>query len=126
MNKTRYQRLREQKRCTRCAKQDARTLQGYSVCESCRHKFEVYRKEYLSRPGTAEQLRISNRNYMNVRYYQRQRNHQCTKCGVALANDYFYTACPKCRQKAAEYHQKKRPPGRQPRTVKMKITLIRV
>lgn len=102
MNK-RYQRLREQKRCTRRTKQDARTLQGFSVCESC--------KENSTRPDKAEAKRISNRNYMNARYYQRQRNHQCTKCGVALANDYFYIACPKCRQKAAEYYRKRKTAG---------------
>ena len=110
MNK-RYYRLREQKRCTRCTKQDARTLQGFSVCESCKRKLEAYHKEYLSRPGIAEQNRISNLNYMNARYYKRQRNHQCIQCGVALANDYFYTACPKCRQKAAEYYRKRKTAG---------------
>lgn len=98
MNK-RYYRLREQKRCTRCTKQDARTLQGYSVCESC--------KENSMRPDKVEASRISHRNYMNARYYQRQRNHQCVHCGADLAADYFYTYCPKCRQKAAEYRKKK-------------------
>lgn len=100
MNKRYYLRLREQKRCTRCAKQDARTLQGYSICESC--------KEKSLRPDKVEANRISHRNYMNVRYYQRQRDHQCTQCGVDLANDYFYTNCPKCRQQKAEYYQKKK------------------
>lgn len=110
MNK-RYQRLREQKRCTWCAKQDARTLQGFSVCESCKRKLEAYHKEYLSRPGIAEQNRISHRNNINVRYYQRQRNHQCVRCGADLAADYFYTYCPKCRQKAAEYRRKRKTAG---------------
>jgi len=108
MSNTRYQRLREQKRCTRCREQDERTLQGFSVCESCKRKFEAYRKEYLSRPGIAEQQRISSKNTVNRRYHQRQRNHQCVHCGATLADDYFYTNCPKCRQQKAEYYQKKK------------------
>lgn len=111
MNKTRYQRLREQKRCTRCRNQDERTLQGFSVCESCKQKFESYRREYLSRPGNAERQRISNQNTVNRRYYQWQRNHQCAHCGAALAADYFYTTCPKCRQQQAEWYQKKKTAG---------------
>ena len=99
MNK-RYYRLREQKRCTWCGEQDERTLQGYTLCERC--------KKNLTRPDKAEAHLISNRNYMNARYYQRQRNHQCVHCGADLAADYFYTYCPKCRQKAAEYYRKKK------------------
>jgi hypothetical protein len=99
----RYQRLREQKRCTWCGEQDERTLQGYTLCQRC--------KKNLTRPDRAETKRISSRNYMNARYYKRQRNHQCTQCGADLANDYFYTACPKCRQKAAEYRRKKKTAG---------------
>lgn len=110
-DKLRYQRLREQKRCTRCRNQDERTLQGFSVCESCKRKFEAYRKEYLARPGIAEQRRISSKNAVNRRYHKRQRNHQCVHCGVVLAADYFYTNCPKCRQQKAEHYQKKKTAG---------------
>lgn len=110
-DKLRYQRLREQKRCTRCRGQDERTLQGFSVCESCKRKFEAYRREYLARPGNAERQRISNQNTVNRRYHQRQRNHQCVHCGAALAADYFYTNCLKCRQQKAEYYQKKKTAG---------------
>lgn len=32
-------------------------------------------------------------------YYRRSEKHQCTNCGIQLANDYQYKMCPKCQTK---------------------------
>lgn len=83
----RYRRFREEKRCPQCGKQDERTLNGKCYCEKC----------------------MDNRRKKCRRQYRnRQQNHECTRCGVKLPNDYFYVKCDNCRNREQEKCREKK------------------
>lgn len=106
-----YKQLKERKVCVRCRKQDERTLQGLSMCEDCRRKYNEYWREYVNRPGRRTFHREAGNVTYTRQYYNRLEKHQCTMCGTALDENYYFTQCPKCRQYRADYYKKKKTAG---------------
>ena len=109
-----YKKLKDQKVCVRCRKQDERTLQGFSMCEGCRQAFNKYWREYINRPGKRAFQREAVKIYRTNQYYKRRENHRCVMCGAPLEDNYFYVQCPKCRQYRADYYKKKKTAGAAP------------
>lgn len=65
--KQRYHRLKEEKRCTNCGKQDERTLSGKTMCQSCERNEKTYREKYADKRAFL--------------YNERKRQGLCTRCG---------------------------------------------
>ena len=76
--------------CKNCSRVDDRTANGKTLCATCA---ELYAK--------------ASRKY----YKKRVENHQCTRCGKGLSDDYYYITCASCREKAHNAYIKKKTAG---------------
>ena len=93
---------RAEQRCTRCGRQDARTLAGYSCCERCRTRLREYNDEHRAeRQGQHIE-------YMRKWREARRTERRCTGCGKPLPEGETHTVCAKCRAKKAGWHKRRR------------------
>lgn len=103
-DKERYAKRKAEHLCTACGKQDERTLNGFAMCADCCQKLKAYRQ----RPEIRAAHNAIEATKSLQRYYNRQNNHQCVRCGIKLADDYYYVMCEACRAKAKEYSKKRK------------------
>ena len=99
-NRQKYLALKAAHKCTRCEKQDERTLAGRVLCAACNEPV----KEYHQRP----EYKYAHRDASYARYRRLQREHKCTQCGKPLSEGEYYTYCASCRKKQSERAKEKR------------------
>ena len=103
-NRQKYLALKAAHRCTRCQKQDERTLAGFTLCEECRVINRATMENYRKRP----EYKYAHRDASHARYRRLQREHKCTQCGKPLAEGEYYTCCAPCRKRQSERQKEKR------------------
>lgn len=83
--------LKHAKRCIKCWKMDAYTLNGHTLCADCTEKDnERKRKERSRNPYKYrdEQKKIRDK---------RREEGKCIRCGLKLQSGYSFMTCPTCR-----------------------------
>lgn len=103
-NRPKYLALKAAHKCTRCEKQDDRTLAGFILCEKCRIINRAAIEKYRKRPDYI----IKHRDAAHRYYRKKQREHKCTQCGKPLAEGEYYSCCASCRKKQSERTKEKR------------------
>ena len=103
-NIPKYLALKAAHRCTRCEKQDERTLAGFTLCEECRVINRAIMEKYRKRP----EYKYAHRDASHARYRRLQREHKCTQCGKPLPEGEYYTCCAPCRKRQSERQKEKR------------------
>ena len=91
--------LRTNKRCTKCQRQDAYTLNGRLLCAECAQKANEYNKSKRDKAKAAERQK-SNYNLLKEKGI-------CTRCGKRKAENGI-TVCSICREKLRQMRSDER------------------
>lgn len=106
LSQQRYYTLKRNHLCTRCKKKDAYTIAGRSLCYECTQKRIAEVREYYWKDATAAREKKRQR-YRELSALRREQ-HQCTRCGKQLSEDYSYSYCAMCRAKNAKFSREAR------------------
>lgn len=87
--------LRSVKRCIRCTKQDAYTLNGRALCGECAEYYRERRREYHNNPEKRERIQAYNTVYQQERKARLKAEGKCVSCGARPAEE-GKTRCSRC------------------------------